>query len=530
MGGFVNTAPSLANLLPDQITDEDVLFTFTIPPDTFIDPNVGRNDVLSLSVTLGDGSALPAWLNFDLATGTLSGTPTNDDVGVLDLQVTATDNFGGSDSDIFQLTVNNVNDAPVLNAPVGDVTVVVLQNLDFTLPTDTFIDVDGDDLTITATLDDGTVLPGWLTYDVDTETFSGRPLGRDRGSVAIELTADDGNGGSATTTFNVLVQSLPTPTESNIQRWETQRGAFWDEQQWFAGDFNGDGFDEMGKAFNDFGSASIDIHVSDGSSLQIERWETKNGGFWDEQQWFAGDFNGDGLDDVAKVFGEGGLASIDVHVSDGSSFEMERWETQSGSFGVTQKWLTGDFNGDGFDDVVNVFNDNGYASVDVHVSDGSSFAIQRWETQEGAFWDEQQWIVGDFNGDGLDDLAKAFDDGGGVASIDVHLSNGSSFDPVERWETRNGAFGNGNQWFAGDFNGDGLDDIGKAFNEGGFATIDIHFSTGSSVNMQRWETQRGAFWNEQQWVAGDFNGDGFADSAKAFGDFGYASVDVHVSV
>ena len=81
----------------------------------------------------------------------------------------------------------------------------------------------------------------------------------------------------------------------------------------------------------------------------------------------------------------------------------------------------GDFNGDGKDDLAKAFTDNGLASmdVDVHLSTGSGFGIQRWTTRQGGFWDAQQWLAGDFNGDGKDDLAKAFTDAG-LASMDVH--------------------------------------------------------------------------------------------------------------
>ncbi len=153
--------------------------------------------------------------------------------------------------------------------------------------------------------------------------------------------------------------------------------------------------------------------------LTMQRWATRQGGFWDAQQWLAGDFNGDGKDDVAKSFNEGGLASIDVHVSNGSSFSMQRWATGQGGFWDAQQWVVGDFNGDGKDDVAKSFNEGGLASIDVHISNGSGFSMQRWATRQGGFWDAQQWLSGNFNGDGKGDLAKAFNEGG-LASIDVH--------------------------------------------------------------------------------------------------------------
>ena len=69
-------------------------------------------DTLTYSATLNNGDPLPAWLSFDPATRTFSGTPTNDNVGAITVKVTADDGNGGTVSDSFVLTVTNANDAP----------------------------------------------------------------------------------------------------------------------------------------------------------------------------------------------------------------------------------------------------------------------------------------------------------------------------------------------------------------------------------------------------------------------------------
>ena len=58
-----------------------------MPTDAFVDADLG--DRLNYSATLADGTNLPAWLQLDAATGTFSGTPGNDNVGAVDVQVTA---------------------------------------------------------------------------------------------------------------------------------------------------------------------------------------------------------------------------------------------------------------------------------------------------------------------------------------------------------------------------------------------------------------------------------------------------------
>jgi len=308
-------------------------------------------------------------------------------------------------------------------------------------------------------------------------------------------------------------------------RWATAQGEFWNEQKWLTGDFNGDGRDDFAKVFNDAGRANIDVYLSNNGSFINQRWATQQGGYWNNQKWLVGDFNGDGLDDLAKVFNHANQASIDVHLSSGSNFTMGRWATQQGGFWNSQKWLVGDFNGDGKDDFANVFNDNNQASIDVHVSNGNSLTIGRWATQQGGFSNDQKWLAGDFNGDGRDDLANVFNDAN-QASIDVHVSSGSSL-TIGRWATAQGGFSNDQKWLAGDFNGDGQDDLANVFNDTNQASIDVHVSSTSSFTNQRWATAQGGFWNEQKWLAGDFNGDGEDDLANVFNEANQASIDVH---
>lgn len=312
-----------------------------------------------------------------------------------------------------------------------------------------------------------------------------------------------------------------------INRWETKAGGFWDSQKWSQGDFNGDGKIDLVNVFNDTGSMSADIHLSSGSGFQIQRGETKAGGFWDTQKWATGDFNGDGKTDLVNIFNDNGLMSADVHISNGTNFQIQRAETKAGGFWDSQKWTTGDFNGDGKADLVNVFNDNGTASVDVHLSKGNGFNIQRWETHAGGFWDAQKWLSGDVNGDGITDLINIFNDDG-LTSVDVHMSTGTGFQ-IQRWESKAGGFWDAQQWSIADVNGDGKADLINAFNDNGLMSSDVHVSTGTGFQIQRWETKAGGFWDGQKWSAADVTGDGKADLINIFNDLGMTSVDVHVA-
>jgi len=202
-----NDAPTVGAALAAQTATEDAAFTFTVPTDAFADADVGGR--LSYSATLADGSALPAWLQLDAATGTFSGTPANGDVGELRLAVTATDLAGASASQTFALEVVNTNDAPEVAIALADQQALEDAPFAFTIPQEAFRDVDvGDTLTLSATQADGSALPTWLRFDAATRTFSGTPVNGDVGSVSVRLTASDVAGASASQTFAIGVSNV----------------------------------------------------------------------------------------------------------------------------------------------------------------------------------------------------------------------------------------------------------------------------------------------------------------------------------
>jgi YD repeat-containing protein len=348
-----------------------------------------------------------------------------------------------------------------------------------------------------------------------------------------------------------------------FERWGTQQGGWVDGDDWpkestfLTGDFDGDGRTDVACVFYDAGSISIDVHLATGGSFAWQRWSTKQGGWvggddWAKRSMFlTGDFDGDGKTDIAYVFNDGGLISMDVHRSTGSSFALERWATQEGGWINGDDWqkkstfLQGDFDGDGKTDVAYVFNDGGLISMDVHRSTGSSFISERWATRQGGWingddWQKKsQFLQGDFNGDGKTDIAYIFNDGG-LISMDVHRSTGSSF-VWGRWATQQGGWVNEDDWekksifLPGDFNGDGKTDVAYVFNDGGLISMDVHGSTGSSFSWERWATQQGGWVGGDDWqrnsifLPGDFNGDGRTDLAYVFNDSGHISMDVHSS-
>nr|WP_304665064.1 calcium-binding protein [Pseudomonas savastanoi] len=202
MATQANRAPTVVSATADQSVAEDNRFVLTLAANAFIDADNG--DSLQLLATTANGAVLPDWLKFDEVTRTFVGVPTNSDVGVYIINVTATDKAGAATSDVFTLTVVNVNDAPQLVSAVADLSIESGQALKYVMPASAFVDVDaGDQLSYRATLANGSALPAWLIFDAATRTFSGTP--DNEGTVSVKVSAIDSSAAVATDVFDIVV-------------------------------------------------------------------------------------------------------------------------------------------------------------------------------------------------------------------------------------------------------------------------------------------------------------------------------------
>ena len=82
----------------------------------------------------------------------------------------------------------------------------------FTVPITTFTDIDGDTLTYSATLSDGTALPAWLSFDAASRTFIGTPLNADVGAIDVKITGSDGALNASDTFTLTVVNTNDDPT------------------------------------------------------------------------------------------------------------------------------------------------------------------------------------------------------------------------------------------------------------------------------------------------------------------------------
>ncbi|MBD2496754.1 calcium-binding protein [Nostoc sp. FACHB-280] len=118
-------------------------------------------------------------------------------------------------ADIKNYIASTLNNAPIVQNAIIDQTTSSNSPFNFTVPVNTFSDANiGDSLSYTATKEDGTSLPSWLTFNPITHTFTGTPTLADVGILNIKVVATDNKGANVSDIFAINIRNL-TGTAGN---------------------------------------------------------------------------------------------------------------------------------------------------------------------------------------------------------------------------------------------------------------------------------------------------------------------------
>jgi len=209
-----NDAPQTAN--DTDSVQEDVKLVASgnvLDNDTDIDQetvltvgNAGTYGSLALNA---DGSYIYTLANDTAAVQSLAAGQTASDA----FTYLAADGIDSTEG-LLAVTITGTNDAPTVANAIDDQNASAGTLFEFTFAADTFADIDqGDVLTYTATLVDGTSLPDWLSFNQDPaqpRTFTGTPPGGEHceggtDSLQIRVLATDLAGASTFEDFTLVV-------------------------------------------------------------------------------------------------------------------------------------------------------------------------------------------------------------------------------------------------------------------------------------------------------------------------------------
>ncbi len=198
-----NPAPTAANDVATTNEDAPVIIS------VLANDNDPDGDPLSVtSATSPDGTVV---INPD---GTITFTPALNFNGTTTISYAISDGNGGTATATVDVTVNPVNDAPTANPPLSSQTNSDADSVTIDVSPN-FADLDGDTLTFTATgLPLGATISaaGVITGPLDNSASLGGPNGD--GVYTVTVTANDGNGGTVTSTF-VWTVTNPAPVAAN---------------------------------------------------------------------------------------------------------------------------------------------------------------------------------------------------------------------------------------------------------------------------------------------------------------------------
>ena len=192
--GEVNQSPTL-NPIGSKSVDELATLTFTA---TATDGDVigGTDDALTFSLASGaptGASITPA--------GAFSWTPTESQDGTHDITIQVEDGSGATDSETVTVTVNEVNQSPMLN-PIGNKSVDELATLTFTATATDGDVIGGADDALTFSLASGAPTGASIT---PAGAFSWTPTAGQVGTHAVTVVVTDGSGATDSEAITVTV-------------------------------------------------------------------------------------------------------------------------------------------------------------------------------------------------------------------------------------------------------------------------------------------------------------------------------------
>jgi hypothetical protein len=222
-----------------------------------------------------------------------------------------------------------------------------------------------------------------------------------------------------------------------------------------AGDFNGDDkADLVVLTFNQSYSApaaSLLLGKGDGTFMPPKPIALPS----TAQQIVAGDFNGDGLPDLATANSNNSVYSVSVLLNKGKGTFAKpiSYPVGAGPFGLAE----GDLNGDGYPDLVTANSNDNTFSVLLNKGDGRG-TFNPATSYHGSGGQEDT-IIADMNGDGHPDIVAANPWGNNVMVL-LNQGNGTFGAPIDCSNVPAGSTVRGPIYVAAaDFNNDGKLDL-----------------------------------------------------------------------
>jgi len=487
------------------------------------------NDMLTFSLT-GNGSDASLFSISD--SGVLSFLAPPDfemprdpeSINRYEVEVQVEDQYGETDTATMLVIVSNINESPSvrLQDPIGTLrndvdTTVRVKIADVVFSDDSLginvLYLTGADAGLFEIVGSALYLKAGVVLDYETNPVLDVTIEVDDTSLA--------GAPEASVSWSVAIEDVP---EGPVLRPETSIAGFVNGKWWVSrpdangnytnqvaasgpassfqktlqGDFNGDGLEDLAVWLH---NDQWRVGLADGNGkFTFTTWTTW--GHPEIKEVHVGDFNNDGKDDIIGLFRNGNRGRWWVGQSDGSRFVNRHWGDYGNYEGI-ETVLVGNFDGLKGDDLTIVATSGVVWMVKTSNTRFQYLNSHRWSLSNGFEFAQ----VGDFNGDSRDDVLAVFGTGRDryvVVAKSIGAAHGFYSGLWSTWTVNDSLTG----VVVGDFDGDGRDNVAGLFNG---TNVWVGQSTGQRFLMDHWLDWTVSAGRLHEVKVGDSNGDGLRD-------------------
>jgi hypothetical protein len=291
--------------------------------------------------------------------------------------------------------------------------------------------------------------------------------------------------------------------------WSDTLGTGTGSLAWLSGDMDGDGRTDIIHPWNNNGTLGLHVYQSTGTSYVNTFTSSNMGSGAPALAWLTGDMDGDGRTDILQPWNNGGRLGLIVYRSTGTGYTTAFASANMGAGSGAVAWRTGDADGDGLTDLIQLWNNRGWLGLTVFRSTGTGYALWFNNANMGQGSTGRAWLTGDMDGDGRTDIFQPWNNNGTLGLI-AYRATGTGY--ATAFGSSNMGQGSGAlAWLVGDMDGDGRTDIFQPFDNQGTVGLIAYRSTGTGFATAFTSGFIGIASESSAWGSGDFDGDGLTD-------------------